>query len=51
LENLLHVFRNTPLGRETLMQSLHFCRTLDIGLDIYIPDAMSFMMYFDDEAV
>ena len=51
MENLLHVFRNTPLGRETLMQSLHFCRTLDIGLDIYIPDAMSFMMYFDDEAV
>jgi len=51
LENLLHVFRNTPLGRETLMQSVHFCRTLDIGLDIYIPDALSFMMYFDDEAV
>jgi hypothetical protein len=51
LENLLHVFRNTPLGRETLMQSVHFCKTLDIGLDIYIPDAMSFMMYFDNEAV
>ena len=51
MENLLHVFRNTPLGRETLMQSIHFCRTLDIGLDIYIPDALSFMMYFEDEAV
>lgn len=49
--NLLHVFRNTPLGRETLMQSIYFCKVLDIGLDIYIPDALSFMMYFDAEAV
>jgi hypothetical protein len=49
--NLLHVFRNTPLGRETLLQSIYFCAVVDIGLDIYIPDALSFMMYFDDEAV
>jgi nucleotide-binding universal stress UspA family protein len=49
--NLLHVFRNTPLGRETLLQSIYFCTAVDIGLDIYIPDALSFMMYFDDEAV
>jgi hypothetical protein len=48
---LFHVFRNTPLGRETLMQSIYFCQALDIGLDIYIPDALSFMMYFDHEAV
>jgi nucleotide-binding universal stress UspA family protein len=33
------------------MQSIYFCKTLDIGLDIYIPDAIGFMMYFDDEAV
>jgi len=31
--NLLHVFRNTPLGRETLMQSLYFCKTLDLELN------------------
>jgi hypothetical protein len=49
--NLLHVFRNTPLGRETLMQSLYFCRTLDVGLTIYIPDAVRFLMYFDHDAV
>jgi hypothetical protein len=48
---LLHVFRNTPLGRETLMQSIYFCQALDIGLDIFIPDALSFMMYFDHDAV
>jgi len=49
--NLFHVFRNTPLGRETLMQSLYFCRSLDVGLTLYIPDAVRFMMYFDQDAV
>jgi hypothetical protein len=49
--SLLHVFRNTPLGRETLMQSIYFCQSLDVGLTIYIPDAVHFMMYFDQEAV
>ncbi len=49
--NLLHVFRNTPLGRETLMQSLYFCRTVNVGLTIYIPDAVRFLMYFDRDAV
>lgn len=49
--NLFHVFRNTPLGRETLMQSIYFCRTLDVELTIYIPDAVRFMMYFDHDAV
>jgi len=49
--NLFHVFRNTPLGRETLMQSIYFCRTLDLELTIYIPDAVRFLMYFDHNAV
>jgi nucleotide-binding universal stress UspA family protein len=33
------------------MQAIYFCKTMDIGLDIYIPDTLSFMMYFDDDAV
>jgi hypothetical protein len=49
--SMLHVYRNTPLGRETLMQSIYFCKTLDLGLTIYIPDAVRFMLYFDQEAV
>jgi hypothetical protein len=49
--NLLHVFRNTPLGRETFMQSIYFCQTLDLELTVYIPDAVRFMMYFNAEAV
>jgi nucleotide-binding universal stress UspA family protein len=50
-ERLLHVFRNTPLGRETLLQSLYFCRTLNAGLHIYVPQATQFLMYFDHDAV
>jgi hypothetical protein len=49
--NLFHVYRNTPLGRETLMHSIYFCKTLDLELTVYIPDAVRFMMYFDHEAV
>jgi nucleotide-binding universal stress UspA family protein len=50
-ERLLHVFRNTPLGRETLLQSLYFCNTLGTNLHIYIPRTTQFLMYFDHDAV
>ncbi len=50
-ERLLHVFRNTPLGRETLLQSLYFCNTLAANLHIYVPKATQFLMYFDHDAV
>jgi hypothetical protein len=50
-ERLLHVFRNTPLGRETLLQSIYFCRTIDASLQIYVPQATQFLMYFDHDAV
>lgn len=33
------------------MQSLYFCRTLDIGLTIYVPDSVRFLMYFDHDAI
>jgi len=49
--NLFHVFRNTPLGRESLLQSIYFCQTLDLELTVYIPEAVRFMMYFDYEVV
>jgi nucleotide-binding universal stress UspA family protein len=50
-ERLLHVFRNTPLGRETLLQSLYFCKTLDVSLHVYIPQSTQFLIYFDHDAV
>ena len=50
-ERLLHVFRNTPLGRETLLQSLYFCKTLDVSLQVYVPQSTQFLIYFDHDAV
>jgi nucleotide-binding universal stress UspA family protein len=50
-ERLLHVFRNTPLGRETLLQSLYFCKTIGASLYIYVPKTTQFLMYFDHDAV
>jgi len=48
---MLHIFRNTPFGRETLLQSCYFCRTVDISLSVYIPTQKQFLMYFDNDAV
>lgn len=48
---LLHVFRNTPFGRETLLQSAYFCRRLQLPLSIYLPEFKQFLLYFDPEIV
>jgi nucleotide-binding universal stress UspA family protein len=48
---LLHVFRNTPMGRETLLLSVYLCRQLKLPLDIYLPKEKRFLFYFDSAAV
>ena len=48
---LLHIFRNTPFGRETLLQSAYFCRRLQLPLSIHLPETTRFLMYFDPEVV
>lgn len=48
---LLHIFRNTPLGRETLLQSLYFCSKIDSRPIIYIPQSNKFLMYFEHDVV
>jgi hypothetical protein len=48
---LFHIFRNNPLGRETLLQSVHFCKTVEISLVIYIPKQKKFLMYFENDMV
>ncbi len=45
---LLHVFRNTPFGRTTLLRSVHFCRRARRRLAVYIPSRPQFLMYFED---
>ena len=48
---LFHVFRNTPFGRETLMQSIYFCKMTKTSLKVYIPKHPQFLMYFENEIV
>lgn len=43
---LLHVFRNTPFGRETLLQSAYFCKQLHLPISIYLPKFQNYLMYF-----
>lgn len=40
----LHIYRNIPQGKETLLQSIHFCKALNLSLSIYIPDSKRFTM-------
>ena len=48
MENeLLHVFRNTPFGREALMQSANFCKRVGLAMEIYLPRHPQFLMYFE----
>jgi len=48
---LLHIFRNTPFGRETLFQSAYFCRRMQLPLSIHIPEFKKFLFYFDQDTV
>ncbi len=48
---VLHVFRNTPFGRETLLQSAYLCRRLQLPLSIYLPEFKRFLFYFDSDVV
>ena len=48
---LFHVFRNTPLGREVLLQSIYFCTMLDLCLCIYVPESNRFLMQLDNDII
>lgn len=48
---LLHIYRNTPFGRETFLQSLYFCKTINAYPVVYIPKSDKFLMYFSNDTV
>jgi hypothetical protein len=50
-EKVFHVYRNTPIGRETLMQAIDLCKKSSADLYIYSPQHDRFMIYFDADAV
>jgi len=49
--NLLHVFRNTPLGRETLLQAADFSRKTHSRLNVYLPEFDRILLHFGSNAV
>lgn len=48
---LLHIFRNTPFGREILLESAYFCHKVGVEMVVYIPVSTKFLMYFENEVV
>ena len=49
---LLHIFRNSPMGRENLMQSAYFCKQkFGLSLAVYIPESTQFAMDFGGNPV
>ncbi|BBO88907.1 universal stress protein [Desulfosarcina ovata] len=50
-QKLFHIFRNTPLGRETLLQSIYFCQKMGVLPTVYIPESTKFLMYFENDVV
>ena len=48
---LFHIFRNNPFGRETLLQSIYFCKKIGASPVVYIPRFTKFLMYFDNDVV
>ncbi len=50
-KQMLHIFRNTPFGREMMLQTAYFCRNLQINPVIYIPGHLKFLMYFENDVV
>ena len=48
---LFHIFRNNPLGRETLLQSICFCEKVEASLVIYIPRHTKLLIPFETKKV
>ena len=48
---LFHIFRNTPTGRETFLQSLYFCNLMGSTPVVYVPKHTKFLMYFEKDVV
>ena len=51
LKRVLHVFRNTPIGRETLLGALHLCSMTGMQLYLYRPHTPRFTLQFADELI
>ena len=49
---MFHVFRNSPLGRENLLQAAYFCeKEFGLSLVVYVPTHTRFLMRFETAEV
>ncbi|MBF0450021.1 MAG: universal stress protein [Candidatus Magnetomorum sp.] len=48
---IFHIFRNTPLGRETLLQTAYFSKSIGCQPIVYIPEHIKFLFYFENDVV
>lgn len=51
ISQMLHIFRNSPLGREVFLQSIYFSKKVNTQLEVYIPAYRQFIIYFKDKVV
>jgi len=51
LPKLLHIYRNTPSGRETWLQTVYFCAVAGAAPHCYLPRDKKFLLYFEHDAV
>ncbi len=47
----LHIWRNTPMGREVLEASALFCEVTGLELHLYVPRHPQFLMYYGENVV
>lgn len=50
-KRILHVFRNTPQGRETLLGAAAFCRATRAQLHLYLPTEPRFTLQLDADLI
>lgn len=51
VKRVLHVFRNTPIGRETLLGAIQLCAKTGMQLYLYLPEEPRFTLQFEEELV
>ena len=48
---VFHIYRNTPLGRETLLQAADFTKKVGGNLGVYVPEFDRLLLHFGSNAI
>lgn len=44
----MHIYEDTPAGRESLLQTAYFCRVLDSAPVVHVPRTQRFLLYLEN---